>query len=294
MLRKKLTLLGGDIREIVAANTLIKSGYNIKTFGLPKEELTDTSVARPTLAAALDNANVVILPVKGIDEDGYLYAPNLEQEGKRLKITAADFSSLAKDAVIYVGVASKYLRSLAIELSLQVVPLMELDPIAVPNAIPTAEGALAVAIENSPYTVKGSRVLILGFGRVGKATAAMFRSVGAKVSLCSRNEKEICDALAGGYDMRRYSGLTRVLPRSEIVINTVPALILTDEVLAHVDKNTIIIDLASKPGGVDFEAAARRNIKAIHSLGLPGKCAPITAGEILAEGIMALLEGEGE
>ncbi|MDO4541942.1 MAG: dipicolinate synthase subunit DpsA [Bacillota bacterium] len=293
-MRKKIAILGGDIRETVVANTLIKSGYKIKVFGLPKDHLTDPAVEREEISEALYGADAVILPVKGVDEEGYLYSPWLEKKGEKVKITKEMLVDLSSNAVIYVGVASKYLQAMAVSASLVVVPVMELDPIAVPNAVPTAEGALSVAIEHSPYTVKGSRTLILGFGRVGKATAALFRSVGSKVSLCSRNEQEIREALANGYDMRRYSGLTRVLPRSDIIINTVPALVLTGEYLSHVGKNAIIIDLASKPGGVDFKAAADLGIPAYHSLGLPGKCAPITAGEILAEGIMALLEGEGE
>lgn len=293
-MRQKLTLLAGDIREIVLANTLIKAGYKIKTFGLPKDELIKPGVDRCDISEALYGAEAVILPVKGVDEEGYLYAPFLEKAGEKVKITPDILENTAPDAIIYVGVASKYLQAMAVSSGRKIVPVMELDPIAVPNAIPTAEGALAAAIEKSPYTVRGSRVLILGFGRVGKATAALFRSVGAKVSLCSRNEQEIKSALAQGYDMRRYSGFTRVIPRSDIIINTVPSLILTDEALSHVGRNAIIIDLASKPGGVDFAAAGVRNIPVYHCLGLPGKCAPITAGEILAEGIMALLEGEGE
>lgn len=41
----------------------------------------------------------------------------------------------------------------------------------VANAVPTAEGAVQVAMEELPFTLHSARVLILGFGRVGKLTA---------------------------------------------------------------------------------------------------------------------------
>ncbi|MEG1821305.1 MAG: dipicolinate synthase subunit DpsA [Clostridiales bacterium] len=289
MVKKKLSLLGGDKREIVVANALIKAGYDIKVFGLPKEKLRDNKVYCSSVSQAVKDADVVILPVRGLDEKGVLYAPFIAKE---IIITQDDFHNTAPSAEIFVGVASPYLKELGESANIKILQVMELDPIAVPNAIPTAEGALAMAIEKSPLTIDNSKVLILGFGRVAKATAKVFQALGARIFICSRNPEEIAAAKEKGYDVRRYNGLTRILPHAHVVINTVPALVLKDEILAYTSPDVLIIDLASIPGGVDFAAAKRRDINAIHALGLPGKCAPITAGKILAKGLIHLLETE--
>jgi dipicolinate synthase subunit A len=58
--------------------------------------------------------------------------------------------------------------------------------------------------------------------------------------------------------------------------------LITAQVIASMPQRTVIIDLASKPGGTDFRFAERRGIKAILAPGLPGIVAPKTAGRILA------------
>ena len=70
-------------------------------------------------------------------------------------------------------------------------------------------------------------------------------------------------------------------------------MIFDSDKLSKLRRDTLIIDLASKPGGVDLAEAERLNIKTIHALGLPGKTAPVTAGEIIAESIIDTLKKGG-
>ena len=94
-----------------------------------------------------------------------------------------------------------------------------------------------------------------------------------------------------GYDVRHYRGLSAILPHTDIIINTVPARVLEEQELRFVSKNALIIDLASLPGGVNLEAVKARGIAHVHALGLPGIYAPVSAGKILAAGIMEYLDG---
>ena len=59
-------------------------------------------------------------------------------------------------------------------------------------------------------------------------------------------------------------------------------------------KGSLLIDLASKPGGVDIEEAGNAGVKTIWALSLPGKVAPISSGEIIARTILNILEERGE
>ena len=86
--------------------------------------------------------------------------------------------------------------------------------------------------------------------------------------------------------------LAEQLNQVAVVFNTIPALVLPAALLQKMAPETLIIDLASAPGGVDFEAAERFRIRAVLALGLPGKVAPLTAGRILATKLPGLIKQE--
>ena len=59
--------------------------------------------------------------------------------------------------------------------------------------------------------------------------------------------------------------------------------------LEQLQPECLIIDLASRPGGVDFEAAGELGLKTIWALSLPGKVAPITAGGIIRDTVLHMM-----
>lgn len=64
--------------------------------------------------------------------------------------------------------------------------------------------------------------------------------------------------------------------------------------LAALRPGSLIVDLASRPGGTDFAAARRLGLTAFHALSLPAACAPETAGEFVAQTVCEILrEREG-
>ena len=283
----KIALIGGGLRETVVANELIKSAYPISIFGLNEKKLISLKPVSSSLTEALTGASVLVLPVSGTDGEGAVAAPDSETS---IRLTKGELALLEKNAPIITGVASEYLQKLGEDANHPVITVMERDEIAIPNAIPTAEGAVAIAMEHLQITIYGAKAAVLGFGRVGKAMAHTLKALGASVTVFSRNSGEHHDGRAHGYDMRKYEACSHVLPQCDIIFNTVPHLILDDKKLADISPNTLVIDLASKPGGVDFDVAKRRGITAIAALGLPGKCAPMTAGEILSRGVRPILD----
>ncbi len=81
--------------------------------------------------------------------------------------------------------------------------------------------------------------------------------------------------------------------QADILFNTVPAMILDEEILSCLSRDCLVIDLASKPGGVDFDMAKNLRIKTIWALSLPGKVAPISAGAMIKETITNILTERG-
>lgn len=168
------------------------------------------------------------------------------------------------------GMLSEEAKAIAAEAGVELVDYFAREELAIRNAIPTAEGCVGILLAQRKRTLWGSAVLLLGFGPVGQAVGTRLAALGAHVTVAARR------------------------PAFDTVVNTIPAQVLTAPVLARLRPGSLIVDLASRPGGTDFDAAARCGHKAIHALSLPAACAPETAGEIVARTVREMLrEREG-
>jgi len=118
--------------------------------------------------------------------------------------------------------------------------------------------------------------------------------LGAKVYVTARKYSDLAWIRIYGCKDIHISEIEDYLPEFDLVFNTVPAVILDNKRLGLLKENCLVIDLASKPGGVDFETARLLGIKTIWALSIPGKVAPITSGEIIAGTILNILFERGE
>lgn len=135
-----------------------------------------------------------------------------------------------------------------------------------------------------------SKVLIVGLGRIGTALAEILKGFGADVTASVRNAKGAAKA--------RILGIKSVCTSKmdtdySLVFNTVPEMIFDNELLEKFSNDTFFIDLASKPGGIDFDSAATLGKKVVWALGIPGKTAPVTSGEFIAETVAGIIEERG-
>ena len=157
------------------------------------------------------------------------------------------------------------------------------------NAVPTAEGAIQIAMEELPITIRGARALVIGYGRLGRALAPRLAALGAKISVAARKYADLAWAESWGFGVEQTGKLEGWLCGYDLIVNTVPARVLDEARLAELKPGCLVIDLASKPGGVDMEAAAQLGIKAVWALSLPGKVAPVTAAGSLRSTIYHIL-----
>ena len=157
------------------------------------------------------------------------------------------------------------------------------------NAIPTAEGCIRLLLCHSTRTLWHEPVLVLGFGRVGQALAVRLAALGAQVTAAARSPVQQAKAQSLGCRVAALSVLDRPAPW-RVVVNTIPAPVLGESRLKNLPAGSLLIDLASRPGGTDFTAARRMGHTALHALALPGRCAPDTAGRFVAETVQQLVE----
>lgn len=167
------------------------------------------------------------------------------------------------------------------------------------NALPTAEGAVELAMHELPVTLAGTPVAVIGYGRIGKVLAHLLRAMDAEVTVAARKSSDLAWITLNQYRPLRIepaggkSSLAALGERCRVIFNTVPHWLFDRAVLSALRPDTLIIDLASSPGGVDPQAASDCGIRVIRALSLPGKCAPQTAGEIIADAVVTMMAREG-
>lgn len=191
--------------------------------------------------------------------------------------------------MIFGGKVSSGDLQKAEQLGLSISDYLKREEMAVLNAVPTAEGAVALALSERASTLWESNCLITGFGRCAKTLALLLKGFGAHVTIAARKEGDLAFARTLGLSSCHLSELPVVLPKQEILFNTIPHIIFDRDLLSMVPEDCLMIDLASRPGGIDFETASELGRKTIWALSLPGKVAPITAGNIICQTVINMI-----
>lgn len=275
----RAAVLGGDRRmqEVVAC--LHRQGYDVRAVGLQRQGLPEGALA-PTADDAVQGARLLILPVQPVGEDGKVFT----QPGTgSVTVTPALIARLAPGATVLAGLASNWLRSVCRTANVPLVEYREADEFAIWNSVPSAEGAIQMALEATPFTIFSSRSLVIGFGRTGKTLALLLRGLFSDVTIAVRREADYARVWTQGYKYIPIQRLAEAAPTLDLVFNTAPAPVLPRSILEKLPGHAVVIDLASAPGGTDFDAAEALGICAKLAPGLPGIVAPVTAGRIIAE-----------
>ncbi|MBO8128833.1 MAG: dipicolinate synthase subunit DpsA [Peptococcaceae bacterium] len=281
----RINILGGDARGSYAAQELALQGASVKVLGLPIPKDMPNLQSCDHLEEALTGADALVIPLPGLDDQGFLYT----MLGKPRRVPSNLFSSVNQKTPIFVVFAKSFLRKIAQQLNLHLIELNNMDEFAILNSIPSAEGVIQMAMESSPITIHGSTSMVLGFGRTAMTLARMLAALGSHTTVVARNPAALARAYEMGFHTLAFPSLPSHVGDYNFIFNTVPALVLNRDILQRMNPETIIIDLASAPGGVDYEAAKQLNIKAKLAPSLPGMVAPKSAGQILASVIARLL-----
>jgi dipicolinate synthase subunit A len=281
----QVAVIGGDVRQLAVVEALIPMAQTVNVYAHPQTALPKNAIYCATLEKALEAVNTVVLPIGGMNDAGMIRSYQADQ----FIDFGRYFNFLELGTLVLTGsLTAKWLEQ-ATKRELQVVQYAEDDTIAILNSIPTAEGAVQIALEQLPITIHGSQTLVAGFGRVGMTVARSFQGLGAQVTVVARRFELLARAREMGYGTVIQHQLALVVPKMQIIINTVPAILFDQTILAASAPEVLMIDLASAPGGIDFNTAKALGRKTIFASGLPGKVAPQTAGAILASAIPELI-----
>lgn len=272
----KIAIIGGDLRIVKLVGMLEKDGYEVCTYGLEKAFEIKTKCT--SIEECVKDSDIVIgpLPLSSNGED--INTPFSEN-----KIRISELIDQLSEKTFIAGSIKQEIYDMAEAKNVKVIDIVKREELAVLNAISTAEGAIQVAINETPKNIHGNNVLVMGFGRIGKILAKMLDGIGAKVSCEARKTTDLAWIKAYGYTPINLMELKENLNKYDIIINTIPYMLLNKEYLEEVKKDALIIDLASNPGGVDRNAVKELGIKFVWALSLPGKVSPVTSAEFMKE-----------
>ena len=271
---------------VYLARLLASEGHEVRCFALGAEGAGTWDA--PCAGDCCAGADCAVLPMPVAAAPGILSAPG---DGGTYDLHMI-FDCVPKRIFLCGGRVDGETASLAAAHGLRIRDYFAREEMTVGNAAATAEGALELLIRETPFTLLDSRVLVLGFGRIGKLLALRLRDMGAKVTVAARKGSDRAWARALGMEDTDTAALTGKLGDFDVIVNTVPALLLTDTLLSETKRDVFILDLASRPGGTDFAAAARLDRRAVWALGLPAETAPQTAAKLMRESIFAMMEEE--
>ena len=278
-------IIGGDKRQIYLGLSLIKDGRHVVFWGFDKCDMVNNNCA--DIKQAVKECSAVILPVGLTKDSKTLFAPFSQNT-----LSLEELFESIHSKIIFCANKDKLNKTGDYSQS-KIFDYLEREEFAVLNAVPTAEGAVEIAIKNYPYTINKSKCLITGYGRIGKVLSKLIKAFGAETFVSARNIKDLTWIGLNGY-IPVHTESIKELEKYDIIFNTIPSMIFDKEKLMKIRKDTIIIDLASYPGGVDFKSADELGIKAIHALALPGKTAPAAAGEIIKNTVYNMIKEESE
>ena len=284
--RQNVVLVGGDVRQGYLGKLLAERGMKVTAVGVERHGFGDWFPFVRDVREACAAADVVLLPLPVMRERGLLNAPLANVPFRMTDV----LDDIPAGMPVFGGSVPQMVHDMAKRRELRIRDYLAREELALRNAIPTAEGTIQIAMEELPVTVHGLPVLVIGNGRIGSALAARLAGLGAKVTVSARKYEDFARIAGQGYayvDTRRLAG---TLEQYGLIVNTVPATVLTPALVSECRKDVLLIDLASGKGGIDPSAHSLR--KCIHALSLPGKVAPVTAAADICETVTHMMEEE--
>ncbi|GGJ56337.1 dipicolinate synthase subunit A [Anoxybacillus voinovskiensis] len=282
-----VAIIGGDARQLEVIRKLTELDAKLSLVGFDQLAHNFTGATKMYIDEVdFSDIDAIILPVHGTNLEGKI---DTVFSNEQIFITEDVLLKTPKHCVVYSGISNSYLDELMKKVNRKYVQLFERDDVAIYNSIPTAEGTIMMVIQHTDFTIHGSRIAVLGLGRVGMTVARTFAALGAKVKVGARRSEHLARITEMGLEPFPLHDLEKEVRDIDVCINTIPTMVVTASVISKMPAHTLIIDLASKPGGTDFRYAEKRGIKALLAPGLPGVVAPKTAGQIIANVLSQLL-----
>ena len=289
-MNKTFLIAGGDLRFAALADVLAADD-RVYAVGFDRTAAMSDKVRKIDSAHSMpERADCLVLPLP-VSADGVTVSTPFS--GKSISLESLTHT-IKENGIVFGGMISPEAEALFKQKGITVVDYSKREEFAVLNAVATAEGAVQVAMEELATTLSGRKILILGAGRIAKVLIDVLSGFHTNITVAARKCSDLAWAKVYGCDSVHIGKIDDRLDSFDLIFNTVPAVVLDQSRLKKISKNCLVIDLASKPGGVDFDTAGMLGVRTIWLLSLPGKVAPVTSGEVIAGTIRNILSERSE
>ena len=279
---RNIVIVGGDKRQKYLKEYLEAQGFDVSSYGL-----FDWDDDTDKLKSVLLKDSLVVLPLPATRNDQTIVMPFSRREMSIDRL----ISFLGHENIVFGGIIKGELLSRLRETEIPFVDYYD-DSFIEKNAVLTAFGALKILLEHIDFALPLGKYAITGYGRVSKETVSVLKALSCDVTVFARSHSQREDAKIKGCKAFDIGEIAALVKDFDVIINTVPSQIISEDILKNINKNTKIIELASAPYGLDFELARKHSVDVIKAFSLPGKYTPKTAGEIIGKKIEEFLQGE--
>ncbi|MDR1735123.1 MAG: hypothetical protein LBR73_09645 [Oscillospiraceae bacterium] len=286
MAKTKIAVFGGDSRQTYAAQALMRVGYPLVLCGTPRVRGVCCFVDKaPSIESAMSGADIALFPTPFLREEREVNRQMLD-----VKMGLEDlYREMPAGKTIFAGGINRHVRARLESNNCTVIDLLQDERFARQNAELSAEGAITDAILQGKAAISGTKCLVLGYGRCGRAIAGKLKALGARVAVAARRQESRDAAAADGLTALSLEAMNAYLVGSQYIFNTIPSMVLDESRLRICNREASILDVASKPGGVDFTKAQEFRIQAKLCQSLPGVFVPKTAGQLIGDTVNRLL-----
>lgn len=279
---RNIVIVGGDKRQKYLKEYLSQKGFDVSSYGL-----FDWDDDTDKLKSELREDSLVVLPLPATRNDKTIIMPFSKREMSIDRL----ISFLGQENIVFGGIIKGELLSRLRETDIPFVDYYDSSSIE-KNAVLTAFGTLKILLEHIDFALPLGKYAITGYGRVARETVSLLKSLSCDVTVFARNSSQREDAKIKGCKAFDITELSSRVKNFDVIINTVPTHIISEDTIKNINKNTKIIELASAPYGLDFDLARKYGVDVIKAFGLPGKYTPKTAGEIIGKRIEEFLQRE--
>lgn len=284
----EVLVLGGDMRYIEVIEKL-SSKYNVSIVGYKNTFINNLVKNLDISDVDVSKYDVILLPINGVMDKNLI---SCRFNNNPIKLPRDFFVDSKDNVLIFSGIPTPNLDYMLEVSNRSCVYMMKDKDVIRENAVPTVEGIIADVINNTDKTLADSSVLVFGYGNIGTLLVKYLEMLGASVSvsIIKESDKELLDSMgiSNFYSYNRedlISGIKGV----DIIINTVPSTVISDNLIRFINPDAYVLDVASHPHGIDQEVLAEYFIKSKLYLGIPGKIAPKTSGKILSKKISKVM-----
>lgn len=278
--KKNISVIGGDSRLIYAAEYLADSGHFVSVYGSEHGKIPTTVKNLSSLKEAMSN-EIILLPLP-VSKNGKSLNTPLSSKDIYLKDLTEEIS---EHNTVFLGMGQQSLLKQIEAKAKSVCDYFTIETLTYKNALLTAEGILGIILEKLPVSVFGLKIAVTGYGRIASFLSDMLFSLGANVTVFARNELQLTKARISGINTCKLTEIGEKAGEFDCIVNTVPSIVIDDKTILNTKKDCILIESASAPYGIDFEACSKHERVLIKAFSLPGKTAPKTAGIIIGETI---------